>query len=68
MLIFAVFCLVVVRPQSICLEHCKEKGIPVFQTYGMTETSSQIVTLAPEYSLEKIGSAGKALFPSQLTN
>jgi O-succinylbenzoic acid--CoA ligase len=32
----------------------------------MTETSSQIVTLAPEYSLEKIGSAGKALFPSQL--
>ena len=48
------------------LEHCKENGIPVFQSYGMTETSSQIVTLAPEYSLEKIGSAGKALFPSQL--
>lgn len=48
------------------LEHCKQKGIPVFQSYGMTETSSQIVTLAPEYSLEKIGSAGKALFPSQL--
>ena len=48
------------------LEQCKEKGIPVFQSYGMTETSSQIVTLAPEYSLEKIGSAGKALFPSQL--
>ncbi|MGM9923112.1 MAG: o-succinylbenzoate--CoA ligase [Bacillus sp. (in: firmicutes)] len=48
------------------LESCKEKGIPVFQTYGMTETSSQIVTLSPEYSLEKLGSAGKALFPSQL--
>ena len=48
------------------LEHCKQKGIPVFQSYGMTETSSQIVTLSPEYSLEKIGSAGKALFPSQL--
>ena len=48
------------------LEQCKQKGIPVFQSYGMTETSSQIVTLAPEYSLEKIGSAGKALFPSQL--
>ncbi|MGN1385769.1 MAG: o-succinylbenzoate--CoA ligase [Bacillus sp. (in: firmicutes)] len=52
-------------PLSI-LESCKEKAIPVFQTYGMTETSSQIVTLSPEYSLEKLGSAGKALFPSQL--
>lgn len=48
------------------LEQCKQKGIPVFQSYGMTETASQIVTLAPEYSLTKIGSAGKALFPSQL--
>lgn len=48
------------------LEKCREKGIPVFQTYGMTETSSQIVTLSPQYSLEKLGSVGKALFPSQL--
>ncbi|KON90226.1 O-succinylbenzoic acid--CoA ligase [Sporosarcina globispora] len=48
------------------LEVCKEKGIPVYQTYGMTETSSQIVTLAPEYSLSKLGSAGKPLFPSHL--
>ncbi len=52
-------------PLSI-LESCKQKGIPVYQTYGMTETSSQIVTLSPEYSIEKLGSAGKALFPSQL--
>ncbi len=48
------------------LEACKEKGIPVFQTYGMTETSSQIVTLSPEYSISKLGSAGKPLFPSEL--
>lgn len=48
------------------LELCKEKGIPVFQTYGMTETSSQIVTLAPEDSMRKLGSAGKPLFPSQI--
>ncbi|WP_042349978.1 o-succinylbenzoate--CoA ligase [Bacillus massiliigorillae] len=48
------------------LEACRDKEIPVFQTYGMTETSSQIVTLSPEYSIEKLGSAGKALFPSQL--
>ncbi|KMY55130.1 O-succinylbenzoic acid--CoA ligase [Bacillus sp. FJAT-27231] len=48
------------------LETCAEKKIPVFQTYGMTETSSQIVTLPPEYSLTKLGSAGKPLFPCQL--
>lgn len=48
------------------LEACRDRSIPVFQTYGMTETSSQIVTLSPEYSLSKLGSAGKPLFPSQL--
>ncbi|WP_207369447.1 o-succinylbenzoate--CoA ligase [Heyndrickxia coagulans] len=48
------------------LEACAEKNIPVFQSYGMTETASQIVTLAPEDSLRKIGSAGKPLFPAQI--
>jgi len=48
------------------LNRCLEKSIPVFQSYGMTETSSQIVTLSPEDSLTKIGSAGKPLFPSQV--
>ncbi|UYZ21179.1 o-succinylbenzoate--CoA ligase [Mesobacillus jeotgali] len=48
------------------LEACLEKDIPVFQTYGMTETSSQFATLSPEYSIERLGSAGKALFPNQI--
>ncbi len=48
------------------LETCAKIGIPVFQSYGMTETSSQIVTLSPENSFNKIGSAGKPLFPAQL--
>ncbi|MEC5424890.1 o-succinylbenzoate--CoA ligase [Virgibacillus sp. C22-A2] len=52
-------------PKSL-LEKAKSNHIPVFQTYGMTETSSQIVTLSPKDALEKIGSAGKALFPAQL--
>lgn len=47
----------------VILEQCKQKNIPVFQTYGMTETSSQIVTLAPEYATKKLGSVGKPLFP-----
>lgn len=42
------------------------KGIPVYQTYGMTETSSQICTLAADYMLTKVGSAGKPLFLCQL--
>jgi o-succinylbenzoate---CoA ligase len=45
---------------------CRDKEIPVYQTYGMTETASQIVTLAPEYSFKKLGSAGKPLFPAQI--
>ncbi|WP_226680649.1 o-succinylbenzoate--CoA ligase [Sutcliffiella horikoshii] len=52
-------------PRSI-LEECMRKSIPVYQTYGMTETCSQIVTLSPDFSMSKIGSAGKPLFPCQL--
>lgn len=52
-------------PKSI-LEECMRKSIPVYQTYGMTETCSQIVTLSPDFSMSKIGSAGKPLYPCQL--
>ncbi|WP_043934019.1 o-succinylbenzoate--CoA ligase [Bacillus sp. EB01] len=45
------------------LEACRRQNVPVFQTYGMTETASQSATLASEYSLSKLGSAGKPLFP-----
>ncbi|WP_312095698.1 o-succinylbenzoate--CoA ligase [Niallia sp.] len=48
------------------LTRCINKGILVYYSYGMTETSSQIVTLSPEDSIRKIGSAGKPLFPAQL--
>lgn len=50
----------------VLLERAKEKNIPVFQSYGLTETSSQMATLSPEDALRKIGSAGKPLFPGQL--
>ncbi|RCW66918.1 o-succinylbenzoate--CoA ligase [Saliterribacillus persicus] len=48
------------------LEEAKEKQVPIFQTYGMTETCSQISTLAPTDAMDKIGSAGKPLFPAEL--
>ncbi|HET7628934.1 MAG TPA: o-succinylbenzoate--CoA ligase [Bacillales bacterium] len=50
----------------VLLEQCKDRTIPVYQTYGMSETASQIATLGPEYMLSKLGSAGKPLFPAEL--
>ena len=41
-------------------------GVPVVQTYGLTETASQVVTLAPEDAFRKLGSAGKPLFPVEV--
>jgi o-succinylbenzoate---CoA ligase len=40
--------------------------VPLVQTYGLTETASQIVTLPPEDAVRKVGSAGKPLMGSQL--
>jgi len=48
------------------LEACAVKHIPVVQTYGMTETCSQAVTLAPVDALRKLGSAGRPLPSVQL--
>src|SRR5690625_2607919 len=48
------------------LEHTKKKNIPVFRSYGMTYTSSQIVTLSLSDALQKLGSSGKPLVPAQL--
>lgn len=48
------------------LQQVKKHQLPLFQSYGMTETSSQIVTLSEEDSLRKIGSSGKALFPASV--
>jgi O-succinylbenzoic acid--CoA ligase len=47
-------------PQPL-LERCARAGIPVVQTYGLTETASQAVTLAAQDALRKLGSAGKPL-------
>jgi o-succinylbenzoate---CoA ligase len=43
------------------LEWSAARGLPVVQTYGMTETASQIATLAVGEALEKSGSAGRPL-------
>lgn len=48
------------------LETCAARGVPVLQTYGMTETASQAATLAPADALRKLGSAGQPLLPLEL--
>lgn len=48
------------------LEDCARRNIPVLQTYGLTETASQVVTLSPADALRKLGSAGKPLFPNEV--
>ncbi len=48
------------------LEDCARRNLPVVQTYGLTESCSQAVTLAPADALRKLGSAGRPLLPVQL--
>ena len=48
------------------LERCARHDVPVVQTYGLTETASQVATLAPADALRKLGAAGKALYPNVL--
>jgi o-succinylbenzoate---CoA ligase len=48
------------------LEEAIAKGATVVQTYGLTETCSQVTTLAPEDALRKLGSAGRPLLSSHV--
>ena len=48
------------------LERCARAGVPVVQTYGLTETASQVATLAPADALRRLGAVGKALYPNAI--
>ncbi|WP_434530696.1 class I adenylate-forming enzyme family protein [Haloarcula sp. NS06] len=49
------------------IERCRERGVPVCPTYGMTETSSQIATARPETAFEHAGTVGQPLVSTDLT-
>jgi o-succinylbenzoate---CoA ligase len=48
------------------LEEAIGRGATVVQTYGLTETCSQVTTLAPAEAQRKIGSAGRPLLTTHL--
>jgi len=48
------------------LQACRVRGVPVVQTYGLTEATSQVTTLAPADAERKLGSAGKPLLGTEI--
>ncbi len=48
------------------LEEAIHRGATVVQTYGMTETCSQVTTLAPADAERKVGSAGRPLLTTHV--
>ena len=48
------------------LERAASLNIPVVQTYGLTETCSQLSTVSPLDAARKPGSAGKPLYPNEI--
>ncbi len=48
------------------IEEAAGRGATIVQTYGMTETCSQVTTLAPAEARTKVGSAGRPLLTTHL--
>jgi len=48
------------------LDRCVERSVPVFPTYGMTETASQISTATPEAARANPGTVGRPLLWTDL--
>ncbi|HVA93235.1 MAG TPA: o-succinylbenzoate--CoA ligase [Chloroflexota bacterium] len=48
------------------LEDCARRGLPVAQSFGMTETASQVAALSPIDALRKLGSSGRPLLPNEI--
>jgi O-succinylbenzoic acid--CoA ligase len=52
-------------PLSV-LERCARLAVPVSQSYGLTETTSQVATLPPQEAIARLGSAGRPLYPNEI--
>lgn len=53
-------------PDPKLIRSCLAAGLPIVQTYGMTECASQIATLPPERASDKIGSCGLPVWDASI--
>ncbi|KAB1188571.1 MULTISPECIES: o-succinylbenzoate--CoA ligase [Haloferax] len=44
------------------IERCRNYSVPVYPTYGMTETASQIATATPREAFSSLGTVGRPLY------
>ncbi len=51
---------------SHLVQRCLKVGLPVAQSYGLTEANSQVATLAPEDALKRPGCSGQPLLFTEL--
>ncbi|RDI70592.1 o-succinylbenzoate--CoA ligase [Halopelagius longus] len=49
------------------IERCRNYSVPVYPTYGMTETASQIATARPKEAFRNVGTVGRPLYWTDLT-
>ena len=49
------------------IERCRNYSVPVYPTYGMTETASQIATARPREAFANPGTVGRPLFLTRVT-
>ncbi|WP_254278693.1 class I adenylate-forming enzyme family protein [Haloarcula marina] len=49
------------------VDRCRERGVPVCPTYGMTEAASQITTARPDTAFEHRGTVGQPLVCTDVT-
>ena len=49
------------------LERAREAGVPVYPTYGMTETASQVTTATPSDAADAPGTVGQPLVTAAVT-
>ena len=53
-------------PSAALIERCREDALPIATCYGLTESSSQVVTALPSLVYQKPGTVGKAKMTAQL--
>ncbi|MFB6166007.1 MAG: o-succinylbenzoate--CoA ligase [Haloarculaceae archaeon] len=55
------------RAPAELIDRCKARGVPVYPTYGTTETASQIATATPEQAVAHEGTVGQPLVTTDVT-